>query len=753
MGLIAATRFRYFRNLVQLGILLPWFLLAGCGGGGGSNSGGGGGGDNGNEPTIDVSFPLPNSNLAGETDRITIRGRSVSSDGASVNQVLINNPTFAINLKDPPPDLDDSAIAKFDQADPSRWSAQIPLLRQSNEITIEAVDVRGRSRTVKLNVSNGPMLADPKGVVLDSANQRALVVDSILHALLAVDLDSGDASLISGLSTGAGPAFESPEDIALDRANNRALVMDWNLKALLSVDLDSGDRTIVSKNGVKGAGPAFDSAGGLSLDSANQRVLIVDIGLAALIEVDLESGDRTVISDENTGAGPAFFTPEAVDLDSANNRALVADSGLEALLEVDLNSGDRTMLPLISNETTTAGPVFVSPIAVALDSTNRRALVLELLDFIDDFLIALATVDLDSGDTTVISDQTIGTGPLFFSYAPALALDSDQNRVLVVDGKPGLSAFLAVDLDNGNRTEISNSSTGSGPAFNFPYDVAIDNDNQRALVVNRGIQDSFSGGLLAVELNGGRRTVISSNTTGAGPSFDLPEAVVLDSANHRALMVDDGANISAALLAVNLGSGDRTVISDETISTGPALVTPSSLVLDSKNNRVLTVDYNLVALVAVDLNNGRRTVISNNATGAGPEFKFPYGIALDSNNNLALVVDPDLNALLGVDLNTGSRTLISDKTTGTGPMFVSPSDVALDSNNNRALVVNSNALLAVDLDSGLRTVISNNTTGSGPEFDTPTDVAIDSDNQRALVVDNGLIVVDIISGDRAIVSQ
>ncbi len=37
-------------------------------------------------------------------------------------------------------------------------------------------------------------------------------------------------------------------------------------------------------------------------------------------------------------------------------------------------------------------------------------------------------------------------------------------------------------------------------------------------------------------------------------------------------MVDNGANISAALLAVNLRSGNRKVISDETIGTGPALV-------------------------------------------------------------------------------------------------------------------------------------------------------------------------------------
>jgi hypothetical protein len=642
----------------------------------------------------------------------------------------------------------ETTIAEFDPADPSRWSARIPLLRHSNEIVIEASDNRGRSRTVKLNVRNQPMFSDPKDVVWDNANQRALVVDKVMHALLAVDLNNGEISLISGLSTGTGLAFESPEAVALDSANNRALVMDWNLKALLSVDLGSGNRTIISKNGVKGAGPAFVGSGDLSLDSANQRVLVADDGLSAFFTVDLDSGDRTVISDENTGAGPAFFTPEAVDLDSANNRALVTDSGLGALLEVDLNSGDRTV---ISDENTGSGPAFDFPVAVALDNTNGRALIMNYVDLGDDYRIALVAVDLDSGDRTVISDENTGAGPLFFSVDPSIALDKGKNRALVVDGESGLNALLTVDLSNGNRTKISDSSLGSGPPFNFPSDVAIDNANRRALVVNRGIQDEFSGALLAVNLNGGNRSVISSNSTGKGHSFDLPEAMALDTANNRALVVDNGANNpNALLIAVNLRSGNRKVISNESTGIGPVY---SSLALDRAHRRVLATDYNIVALAALNLRNGRRTEISNNTASAGPEFNFPYGVTLDRSNNRALVIDSGSNALLGVDLNSGTRTLISNNATATGPNFDFPEDVAFDRDNNLSLVVNVNALLAVDLDSGQRTVISNNSTGVGPELDSPSDIAFDSDNRRALVLDNGLKVVDIISGDRAIVSQ
>ncbi len=180
MGITAFGRYLSFSHLLQLGILLLWLPLIGCGGG---SSGDGGSGGEG--PTIDISFPLPNSNLAGETDRITIRGRSVAKDGANVNQVLINNRTFRATTAKPPDDLPDSAIATFDdQDDPSGWSTQIPLLHQENDIKIEASDDRGRLREVTLTVRNAPTLAQPTNVVLDSAHNRALVAGTGMDALV-----------------------------------------------------------------------------------------------------------------------------------------------------------------------------------------------------------------------------------------------------------------------------------------------------------------------------------------------------------------------------------------------------------------------------------------------------------------------------------------------------------------------------------------------------------------------------------------
>jgi len=65
---------------------------------------------------------------------------------------------------------------------------------------------------------------------------------------LAVDLTSGARSIVSDIGTPNGQnAFVVPIGIALDDIDNRALVVDDGLEALLAVDLESGQRVIFSR--------------------------------------------------------------------------------------------------------------------------------------------------------------------------------------------------------------------------------------------------------------------------------------------------------------------------------------------------------------------------------------------------------------------------------------------------------------------------------------------------------------------------
>lgn len=70
----------------------------------------------------------------------------------------------------------------------------------------------------------------------------------------------------------------------------------------------------------------------------------------------------------------------------------------------------------------------------------------------------LMTVDPANGNRAVLSNSVTGTGPAFSSLE-GVAVDAADN-ILVVDA--GLGAVFVVDPANGNRTILSDAVTGTG---------------------------------------------------------------------------------------------------------------------------------------------------------------------------------------------------------------------------------------------------------------------------------------------------
>jgi hypothetical protein len=99
----------------------------------------------------------------------------------------------------------------------------------------------------------------------------------------------------------------------------------------------------------------------------------------------------------------------------------------------------------------------------------------------------------------------------------------------------------------------------------------------------------------------------------------------------------------------DLTTGDTRLISE-------AFGEPEAIAIDG--HRLLVVeDYGVRAIHAIDIATGESTVVSGEGVGAGPEFQSPRGIALVGTT--ALVGDADLNAVFAVDLLTGDRVIIS----------------------------------------------------------------------------------------------
>jgi len=93
-------------------------------------------------------------------------------------------------------------------------------------------------------------------------------------------------------------------------------------------------------------------------------------------------------------------------------------------------------------------------------------------------------------------------------------------------------------------------------------------------------------------------------------------------------------------------------------NTGPAIALPSGVALDAERNRALVVDFGLdgpSALLAIDLATGDRQII----TGVGPEIIGPVGIAVDPGRDVILLTSYGVYGLLAIDIPTGQRVIAS----------------------------------------------------------------------------------------------
>ncbi len=488
----------------------------------------------------------------------------------------------------------------------------------------------------------------PDNIAIDGANNRALVVGE--GSVIAVDLDTGARSILSDNTTpDAVNPFSFPNGIVVDDANDRALVTDDGVKAVIAVDLNTGSRTILSDATTPNVLNPLTFPRGITLDGANNRALVTNDDVQeSVLAVDLTTGARTVISDIGIpNANTPFFEPKGIAVDSADNRALFTDTWRNVVIAMDLTTGART----IFSQSTTPDDIspFFDTTGLAVDGTNNRALVT------DHNRAALVAVDLSTGARTILSDSTTPNASSPFGTPDSVVIDDANNRALVTDHY--LAAVLAVDLDTGARTILSDGLIpNSMNPFSLPLGIAVDNANNRALVLNAG-----NNTVLAVNLTTGVRTIFSDSTTpdDVNPFLHLYNGIAIDSDNNRALIIDNGRN---AVVAMDLTTGARTIFSDNSTpdANNPFSSVSQGIAIDNDNNRALVWDHGNQAVMEVDLTTGARTILS--VTGI-PDLNNPIeflrDIAIDSVNNRILVTDTIITALFGIHPESGERVILS----------------------------------------------------------------------------------------------
>lgn len=431
---------------------------------------------------------------------------------------------------------------------------------EDDSIDIVSLDlVTATMTTWPFSQTDAEVIRDPVAIMPDSGNQRVLFAEQVNDAIMAMDEATGLNSYVSGGGVGVGRILGMPVSMRLDAVNSQAWVLnDSNdSRGVFTVDLTSGDRSYLQPTIGNGVELAPDA---LYVDVNNG--LLLGTNGPNLIAIDRANGNRAVLTEFTTpvpippGNNAARHWLRDMAVDDANGHIYILNEW-----EIFENSAD----PFIFAE-------------------GAR-----ILDY-----------DLNSDTYVVLSENGVSAGP-DFGHLESLVLDIGNARLLLPDLDS--NSILAVDLATGARSVLSDATTGAGPAPQSPVAMTMDTANGRALYV-----DNATDTLIAVDLASGDRTELSGPTMGSGTGIDRVVDMVLDADNGRALIAPDGLFGPSHILAVDLATGDRSIVSDNGTHPGPGLQNIRSLVLEPADDIIYVSDWRQVALLAVDARTGVRVV-------------------------------------------------------------------------------------------------------------------------------------------------
>lgn len=464
----------------------------------------------------------------------------------------------------------------------------------------------------------------------------------------------------------------------------------------------------------------------LALDVASNRLYFIDAQLQTLGFVNLLTGHRTLVSGAGRGSGTDFEDPEGLVLDVPNGRAFVAEGaqgspGSRKVQSVNLTTGNRTVVS--SAAVGTGPPNFSDPENLAYDPVADSVLVA------DEGLSALISFDPDDGNRTEVSRTGgAGSGDDFVIGPFDLFVDFPGNTAYVADR----DTVFQVTLSTGARSILSDDNMGGGDQMQTA--TAIVMDGGQLVVADRGRRN-----IIGIDVQTGDRTILSSGDVGTGPDLER----VFDVANQATAGRVFACNGEHTVFDVDLSTGNRSLVFDDKAGTGEGLGNiVGDVAYDPTNGAVYALTQNAASqgvLLRVSPVTGERTELSGPGRGGGPQLNSGFGpMTLDVAGTL-YVFDSNDEALYAVDLSDGDRTLVSGAGRGAGTATPSASDLLFDPVSGTVLLVASNQdhLVEIDPATGDRTTVSDNSPGQGDDFLVPDAMALDRANNRILVIDSG----------------
>ncbi len=594
------------------------------------------------QPDVAVTFPPPVSVV----DAPTMNVCGTASDNAQVASVTVNG--VAASSKD-----------SF-----STWQAEIPVKPGENKVDIVCTDAAGNvveeasAATIRYS---GTFLVNPISIDIDERGRRAYLVDRSRNAVIAVDLDTGQRSIVTDPNVGGGARIDRPARVAYDAVHDRLVLQnDWG--GLSLVDLPDGRRTEFTPTG---EALGHLSPRGLALHPNGTTLFASDHSAAgsSVRSIDLETGQCTVIFNSKRDSDSILETAAGLGWDAVHGRLLIVDPGKGMLVSMHPTTG---AVKEVSGFDVGRGPSCKRPLLVTgLDAGAGAVFVL------DGATNRTMEIDVATGDRTVVplAGERIGN-------PEAIIWDGSEGRLLVTDIE--LDKVFEVDGDTGVARSLSGDTAGSGVVMDSVvfFGAAYSPARQKTYVT--GMRTVHS-----IDRADGHRQLVSSRQRGSG-TLDRTGPIEIDTRRDRALVIDTRRR---ALVAIDLDTGDRVDIADDAANKGNDQQGWIDFGIDEKRDKAVILTYER-RLLAVDLKTGQlETLVDRVSTG----MSYAERIAVDSARGCALILDRGNKKIVEVDLATGAESIFGRFS------VIDARDIEVDPAGKRVLVVANNGLEQIPL--------------------------------------------------------
>ena len=602
----------YLRKL--LGVVIASITLAGCGGGGG-----GGSNDrtappptpavvdnidtastDNQAPSASIIFPAPVTRTSSST--LIVRG--TASDEGSVKSVRVNG--VAATLTRP-------ATTSFQNSKSINFYVPDPMANGAGDGTGE---------------DSGDEVEWEAEIPVPSDDDSTVVVET--------EDDSGNIEEVADTVEIKNRAV--PEIFTIDVESRKLVGQLWQYPSgdgwynpLVTWGLDDDSYEILPT-------PAdYPYCGIILLDSSRRQVICPELleGHLKLTALNLDSSLQTVLLGKNLELDPAewLFANVSDAKLSADNSSIYLMLTYFSAISYDDNKAVIFRYDFAD-----------SSLNLILDGYTQSGtkLAARSFDLAENGIVAIKTriaEDVGDDDRLLLIDyagaSVANVSEPFNLFLDAIDIDQATDTAYMA----GYFGIAKADIKDGSQQILSLESDEKLLNVNQLASVAHDAAASRLLV-----GDSAYGYIFAVDTETGERTEFAANSVGSGKHLLAIRAIELDEENQRAYVLDDGGSDEGILAMVDLGTGNR----EEIARFNTCYYVASDLVLDKAAGRVFAIFEH--EIFEVTLADGMVKPLTSSGGGScGGSYTFTGG-SLDSTGTQLLLTETSTDSILALDL-------------------------------------------------------------------------------------------------------